>query len=122
MRWTAKAPFADITNRGSQTSLAHSEGTAGFDVRLVAKPEYKVTVEAFDRLKQKPLAGAIVIMHPYRTTTDENGVAEVRVAKGQYKLFVSRPKYLNYGMSIDVTDADVSARAELEVEPPPDRE
>jgi len=47
-------------------------------------------------------------------------VAEVRVAKGAYKLFVSQTKYLTFGLPVEVT-ADITARAELELEPMPER-
>jgi hypothetical protein len=75
-----------------------------------------VTVEAVDRESQIPVAGARVVMHPYKAVTDERGVAEVRVAKGSYRLFVSQMKYVTFGVPLDVT-ADVTTRAELDVEP-----
>jgi hypothetical protein len=59
-------------------------------------------------------------MHPYRTITDARGVAEVRVAKGAYKLFVSQTRYLTFGLSVEVT-SDMTARVELELEPVPER-
>jgi hypothetical protein len=40
----------------------------------------------------------------------------MRVAKGAYKLFVSQTKYLTFGVPVEVT-ADMTARAELELEP-----
>jgi hypothetical protein len=59
-------------------------------------------------------------MHPYKAVTDERGVAEVRVAKGAYKLFVSQTRYLTFGLPVEVT-ADMTARAELDLEPVPER-
>ena len=59
-------------------------------------------------------------MHPYRAITDDRGVAEVRVAKGAYKLFVSQTRYLTFGLPVEVT-ADMTARAELDVEPVTER-
>jgi len=52
--------------------------------------------------------------------TDEHGRAEVRVAKGTYTLFVSQTRYLTFGVPIEVT-ADMTARAELDVEPVTER-
>jgi hypothetical protein len=125
VKWSAKAPPADlpIEAEESQPRLPHAEGSVAFDIRFVVPPEFKVTVEAYDKDKQTPLAGAVVVMHPYKVLTDERGIAEVRVAKGNYKLFVTRQKYSNFDTSVDVT-ADVSTRAELSVAPPPghDRE
>ena len=42
-------------------------------------------------------------MHPYRAVTGERGAAELRVAKGSYKLFVSQTSYLTFGLPVDVT-------------------
>ena len=61
-----------------------------------------------------------MVMHPYKAVTDERGVAEVRVAKGAYKLFVSQSKYLTFGLPVEVT-ADMMARAELDLEPVTER-
>ena len=58
-------------------------------VRVVSAPDCEVTVRALDREKQTPIKGARVVMHPYRAVTDENGVAKVRVARGQYDILVS---------------------------------
>jgi hypothetical protein len=94
----------------------HAEGFASFGVRVVSAPECLVTVEAVDHISQTPISGARVIMHPYQGITDERGVAEVRVAKGAYKLFVSQTRYLTFALPVDVT-ADMTTRAELDVEP-----
>ena len=94
----------------------HAEGFASFGVRVVGAPECLVRVEAVDHISQTPIGGARVIMHPYQAVTDERGVAEVRVAKGGYKLFVSQTTYLTFALPVDVT-ADMTTRAELDVEP-----
>jgi aspartyl-tRNA synthetase len=57
-----------------------------------------------------------VLLHPYRALTDERGMAKVKVAKGRYTLLVSGFNYIGHERIIDVT-GDVSARAELAVEP-----
>jgi len=44
----------------------------------------------------------------------------VRVAKGAYKLFVSQTRYLTFGLPVEVT-ADMTVRAELDLEPVPER-
>ena len=44
----------------------------------------------------------------------------VRVAKGAYKLFVSQTRYLTFGVPIEVT-ADMTTKAELDVEPVTER-
>lgn len=111
--WSVKIPASD-------GEIPHAEGSTSFGVRVVSHPDYLVTVEAFDRETQQPLSAARVVMHPYKAVTDEHGRAEVRVAKGTYTLFVSQTRYLTFGMPVDVT-ADMTARAELDVEPVTER-
>ncbi len=105
---------------GSEAGIPHDEGSISFGVRVVSRPECLVTIEAVDKDGQTPLSGARVVMHPYRAVTGERGVAEVRVAKGAYQLFVSQTNYVTFGMQVDVT-ADMKTRAELELEPVPER-
>ena len=111
--WSVKGP-------GSGGEIPHAEGCISFGVRVVSRPEYVVTVETIDKVNQTPLSGARVVMHPYKAVTDERGIAEVRVAKGAYKLFVSQSRYLTFGLPVDVT-ADMTARAELYQEPVQER-
>jgi len=59
-------------------------------------------------------------MHPNKAVSDERGVAEVRVAKGVYTLFVSQTRYLTFGLPVEV-HTDMTARAELSLEPVPER-
>jgi len=109
-----------VRSAGSDVAIPHAEGSISFGIRVVSHPEYRVTVEAIDKASQTPLSGARVVMHPYRTVTDERGVAEVRVAKGSYQLFVSQTSYLTFGLPVKVT-ADMTARVELDLEPVPER-
>jgi len=105
---------------GSAPGIPHDEGSVSFGIRVVGNPECLVTVETIDRETQMPLSGARVVMHPYRAITDDRGVAEVRVAKGEYKLFVSQTRYLTFALPVQVT-ANMTARAELDLEPVPER-
>src|SRR5215510_2286092 len=109
-----------VRGQGPDVGIPHAEGSISFGVRAVSHPEYLVTVEAVDKDNQTPLSGARVVMHPYKAATDERGIAEVRVAKGDYMLFVSQTKYCTFGQSVDVS-ADMKARVELELEPVPER-
>jgi hypothetical protein len=111
--WTVRVP-------GSDAGLPHAEGGVSFGVRVVSHPDHVVTVEAVDKDSQAPLRLARVVMHPYNAVTDERGVAELRVAKGTYKLFVTQTNYLTFGQPVEVT-ADMKARVELELEPIPER-
>jgi hypothetical protein len=107
--WKVKRPQ-------SGDGIPHAEACTDFGVRVVGHPDYLVTIETIDKVSQAPLSGARVVMHPYRVVADEHGVARVRVAKGAYRLFVSQTNYLTFGLPVDVT-ADMTARAELDLEP-----
>jgi hypothetical protein len=108
-RWQATIPDSD-------SGVPHAEGVVTFAVKVVSPPDHVVTVEAFDGEKQTPIAGAHVLLHPYRALTDGSGVARLKVAKGRYQLFVSGFNYIAYQNIIDVA-ADVTTCAKLMAEP-----
>jgi hypothetical protein len=107
--WEAKAP---ATGQG----IPHVECIARFGVRVVPAPECLLTVEAIDSESQTPVKGAKVVVHPYRAFTDERGVAEVKVPKGEYRLFVSGKNYFPFRSDRDVS-TDMTIRAELAADP-----
>ena len=109
-----------VGRQGSDAGILHAEGSISFGVRVVSHPQYLLTVEAVDKDSQTPLSGARVVMHPYKGVTDERGIAEVRVAKGAYRLFVSQTKYVTFALPLEVT-ADIKTRVELELEPVTER-
>jgi len=109
-----------VTTPASDAGTPHAAGSIGFGIRVVSHPEYLVRIEAVDEDSQAPLAGARVVMHPYRAVTDDRCVSEVRVAKGAYQLFVSQTRYVTFGLPIEVT-ADTTTRAGLSVEPMTER-
>jgi hypothetical protein len=108
-----------VMTPASEQGLPHAASSCGFAVKVVAPPDHEVTIEAFDGDTQAPIKGAHVLLHPYRALTDERGLAKVKVAKGRYMLFVSGFNYISYEQIIDVT-SDITARAELAVEPEED--
>jgi hypothetical protein len=118
----ARAPLATgdhawhVECPGSDSGIPHAAGASTFAVKVVSPPDHEVTVEAFDSETQAPIAGAHVLLHPYRALTDERGMAKLKVARGRYQLFVSGFQYIAYQGIIDVT-GDVTARAELSSEP-----
>jgi hypothetical protein len=119
--WSVKTPSTTLAaSPGAEGEIAHPEESINFGVRVVGRPEYRVTVETVDGVDHTPLSGARVVMHPYRAVTDERGIAKVRVAKGAYKLFVSQTRYVTFGLPVEV-EADMTARAELYVEPVTER-
>jgi hypothetical protein len=108
-RWEARFPESD-------SEIPHEEDAHILGVKITSPPECLVTVEAIDKDKQTPIKGMHVLLHPYRAFTDEHGVAKVRVAKGEYKLFVSGFNYIAFRTIVEVT-GDVTTKAELSWEP-----
>ncbi len=102
---------------GWTAELPHAAGSFPLSVWVVPAPECEVTVRAVDREKQTPIAGACVVMHPYRAVTDDNGTARVRVAKGPYDILVSGSQYLPACTSVEVS-ADMATSAELDADRP----
>jgi hypothetical protein len=102
---------------GWDAKLPHTAGSLPIVVRVVSSPDCEVTVRAVDREKQTPIKGARVVMHPYRAVTDDNGIARVRVARGQYDILVSGSRYLPASTSVEVT-ADLITSAELDADQP----
>ena len=98
------------------SDVPHAAGSFTFAVKIVDPPDHEVTVEALDSERRTPIKGAHVLLHPYRTFTDESGVAKVKVAKGRYKLFVSGFNYIAWENIVEVA-GDLTTRAELTAEP-----
>ena len=106
--WEAKALADDL-------HLPHAEAVAPFGVRVVPAPECLLMVVAIDMESQTPVQGAKVVVHPYKTFTDERGVAEVRIPKGEYRLFVSGKKYFPFRSDGEIK-TNVTIKAELAVD------
>jgi hypothetical protein len=105
---------AEIAESGSNPP--HAAGSFTFAVKVVGAPDCKVTVAAFDGATQAPINGAHVLLHPYRSRTDETGVARIKVTRGRYRLCVSGFNYIPYESDIEVAD-DFATRVQLALEP-----
>lgn len=108
--WEASAPEAggEAVDRP-----AHARASARFQIRAVPAPECLVKVVAVDAESRAPLRGARVVVHPYRAVTDARGVAEIRVPKGAYRLFVSGRDHFPFRSDGEIS-ADVTIQAELD--------
>ncbi len=102
---------------GWDGELPHTGSSFPLVVRVVTAPDCEVTVRVVDRENQALIAGAHVVMHPYRAVTDSNGIARVKVARGRYDILVSGSRYLPACASIEVT-ADMATSAELDADQP----
>jgi hypothetical protein len=106
--WQACVPAISTQRRDA----GHAAASAGFNVRVVPAAQCRLEVIAVDAKSRTPVEGARVVVHPYRASTDEDGVAELRVPKGEYRVFVSGRSYLPFRSDSRV-DADTTIRAEL---------
>jgi hypothetical protein len=91
----------------------HAAANAPFQVRAVPAPECVLKVIAVDPRSGAPIPGAKVVVHPYRAMTDASGVAQIRVPKGPYRLFVSGRDRFPFRSDGEI-GADVTIRAELD--------
>ena len=107
--WEAFAPAIE----GDGDDVGHDEASASFSVRVVRAPECRLTVVVVDKESGLPINGAKVVAHPYRTITDERGVATLRVPKGAFRLFVTGRDYFPFRLDGDATE-DATVTAELE--------
>ena len=88
---------------GSSEAIAHSPGSLSIHVRTVAAPDHEITIEVVDRDSGAPLEGVNLIMHPYRTTTDRNGMARMKVVADHYLLHASGLRRVPYRDHLDAT-------------------
>jgi hypothetical protein len=104
---------------GSNSGIAHSPGSLSIPVRTVAAPDHEITIEVVDRESGAPLEGVNLIMHPYRTTTDRNGMARMKVAADHYLLHASGLRRVPYRDHLDAT-RPVELRILMAVEQQPE--
>jgi hypothetical protein len=93
--------------------VTHEAAAADFRVHCVARPECLLTVIAVDARSRLPVPGAKVVVHPFHTRTNLEGVAELRVPKGAYRLFVTGRDRFPFRADGEI-DGDVTIRAELD--------
>ncbi len=103
--WQAKFPKPNL-------ALAHEAASFTFGFITARQPEHQVKVDVIDKNTKNPIDGAYVLMSPYRNHTNEDGVATVGVARGEYELQVSKPDYRPFQTTVNVC-GDMVIRAEL---------
>jgi hypothetical protein len=93
--------------------LKHEVASAPFQIRAVRVPECRLKVIAVDARSHAPVPGAKVVVHPYNALTNAEGIAELRVPKGAYRLFVSGRDRFPFRSDGEI-DSDVTIQAELD--------
>lgn len=107
--WVAIVPASG--HEGS-AETPHEEARVSFNVRSARAPECRLRITAIDQETRAPVRGAKVVAHPYRSLTDEAGVAELQLPKGEYRIFVSGRDYCPFRHDA-VVDEDTTIEAEL---------
>ena len=82
-RWTVRFPE-------SGPEHAHGPASHSFGFTTTRRPEHIVTVAVVDEETKRPVAGADVLLAPYRARTDAHSVATIEAPKGNYKLRVTK--------------------------------
>jgi hypothetical protein len=72
-----------------------------------------LTVVAVDGRSKARIPGARVVVHPYRTLTNADGIAELRLPKGAYRLFVSGRDRFPFRSDGEI-DGHLTIQAELD--------
>ena len=102
---------------GSNRGIAHSPGSLSVHVRTVAAPDHEITIEVVDLESNAPLEGVKLIMHPYRATTGQDGVARMKVTADHYMLHASGLHRMPYRDHLDAT-RPIKLRILMAVEQP----
>ena len=97
-RWEANVADSNL-------DIPHEGSSCSFGVQVVRSPDCLVRVSAIDKDEGTPIMGARVILHPFRAVTDEKGLAELWVPKGEYTFHVSGLKYAPFRATLQVTEA-----------------
>ena len=111
--WKARFPEPDLRP-------AHKEAGYTFAFRAVRPPAHMVTVEVVDKRTKAPLQNAHVVLYPYRSDTDGQGMAKISVPRGKYDVHIMKPDYLDFEGTTEVSQ-DAQVKAEM-VYFPPDRQ
>lgn len=101
-----------VTALPPDTGLAHEGATVPIHIDARPAPEVTLRVEAFDAANGQPVPRAKVVAHPYRTFTDSNGVALLRLPKGPYRVYVSGKTYFA-SQTQETVEQDLTIRAAL---------
>ena len=94
--------------------VPHNEGAATFTFAVVKPPQHTLAVTVIEKESRQPIEGAFVRVGPHRGSTDENGVANVRVPGGTFDVVAWKVGYLPPSATVDVA-ADVSLQLEAEI-------
>jgi len=88
----------------------HAQRRLPVRLNVSRSPEVTLRIEAVDAVTNAPVPRAKVVAHPYRCRTNEDGVAELRLPRGFYTVFVSGSPYFAFKSSGEITE-DMALKA-----------
>ncbi|MDR0514316.1 MAG: carboxypeptidase-like regulatory domain-containing protein [Coriobacteriaceae bacterium] len=90
----------------------HPESRGSLAFFVAGKAEHMLTIGVLDAQTNKPVAGALVALHPHTGHTDAEGQAAIAASKGQACLRIKAEGYEPYQATLLVA-ADASLNVEL---------
>ena len=106
--WSVVAPEPDA-------DAPHSSGLTTLRLNVVSMADTTLTVTAVDAATGAPAGGLRVVVHPFRTVTDAQGVAVLQVPHGTHTIFVSGKNYFPFRATQEL-NGDATVRAELHID------
>lgn len=101
-----------LDGRAPDDAQPHAARLADLRLRTVPAARHTLQVRAVDARTGAPVPRAKVVAHPYRTVTDDQGLATLNLAEGDYTVFVSGKTYFAYRTQGRI-EGDLSITAEL---------
>jgi hypothetical protein len=101
--------------------LPHLGACSVFTVAVVEPPAHVLTVKVIAKETAAPIEDAQIRLGPHRAATDAAGLAEVRMPKGRYELFVWKAGYEAPAVPLDI-DADAFIQVEALALPEEDQD
>ena len=101
-----------VTANGAEEPCIHAPRSTTFKVHAVPQPDFVLRVEVVDAVTKAPVEKARVVVHPYRTVTNAEGVAELRLPAGDHILFVAGKQYFAFKSEGKLTE-NSTIRAEM---------
>jgi len=94
---------------GRQQAPSRQKASFAFSLRVVPAPEVTVRLRVTRAADGAAQEGLHVRLHPYRSTTDADGRAELSLPKGHYTLHVSGRRFVPHSQPLDVAgDTELS--------------
>jgi uncharacterized membrane protein len=112
-----------VTFAGAESEIPHEDASAAFSFRAARPPDHKVTVTVVEEDSQTPLQNVQVRLGVYRALTDEHGLANLEVAKGEYDLDLWKVGYEMHAKTVNVTESvAIQVKAVIAPDKDPDDE